>query len=116
MSVTSKYRSSGKATPSAESQSGIKSSFWLEAHDVVAAVDKDDFPGNSAAGVGCQKHSRRSDFRDLHIPAQRCTLLMALHHLAQPRDPSGGKRLDRPCRDRIHADLLLPKFIREITH
>ncbi len=40
-----------------------------EAHDVVAAVDVDDFAGDAAAGVGGQEYSGVADFGDFHVAA-----------------------------------------------
>ena len=52
-------------------------------HDVISAVDENHFAGNTAAGIGGKKNSRRSDLGDFNVPSKWSALFVALEHLTQ---------------------------------
>ena len=77
-----------------------------EAHDVVTAIDVDNFAGDAAAGVGGEENSGRAHFIDIDVAAERSAFGVGLMHLAEAGDPASGKCLDGSGGDGVDADFL----------
>jgi hypothetical protein len=58
-----------------DAEYGLKNrKLFSEPHDVVSAIDVNNFAGDTAAGVRGKKYSSRADFFDVHVAAQWSSL------------------------------------------
>ena len=57
-----------------------------KSHDVVAAIDVENFAGNSTGQIGSQEQGCVAYFRWLHVPFQGRPFGMSFEHLTQAAD------------------------------
>jgi hypothetical protein len=56
---------------------------FLEAHDVIAAIDVDGFASDAGAAVGKQKRGGRAHFRGFNVALQGRPLYLGFQHVAK---------------------------------
>src|SRR3546814_3823818 len=74
------------------------------------------FTGDAGRQVGQQIEAGAADLRNADVLAQRRVQLVPLEDMAEIADAGGGQRLDRPGRDRVHADVLVAEIGGEVAH
>src|SRR5271154_3329719 len=79
----------------------------FHADDMIASIDMHDLAGDTARQRREQEGGALADFVDRHRTAQRRVIFVPLEDVAEVADAGRGKRLDRPGRNRINADVLL---------
>src|SRR5580700_557628 len=83
----------------------------LKAHDVVSAIDVDDFAGDAAAGVGGEENSGAADFGNFDVAAQRSALGVGLMHVAEAGDAASRKGFDWSGGNGVDPNLLFSEFV-----
>ena len=77
----------------------------LEAHDVVAAVDVDDFAGDGAGEVAGEEEGCAADFELVDVAVEGGALGVGAHHVAEVADAAGGEGFDGSGGDGVDADV-----------
>src|SRR5260370_31681859 len=88
----------------ADSRGRLSPQVLLESHDVVAAIDVDDFAGDAARSIRGQEDPGATDFFDLHAAAQGSALLVFPEHLSEACNAAGSKGFDGAGGDRIDSN------------
>ena len=72
------------------------------------------FPRHARGEIGQQVQACPADILDGRVALQRRVQFIPLQDVAEVTNARGSKRLDRPGRDRVDADIVTAKINREI--
>src|SRR5579863_6943020 len=86
-----------------------------EPHDVIAAIDVERLTGDGAGQIAGQEQGGAAHLELIYVAVQGSALHVGPHHFAQVADAARRQGLDGPRGDGVHADVLRPQAMGEVT-
>src|SRR5947207_12574828 len=88
----------------------------LESHNVVAAIDVNGFAGDAGSAGREEECGGGADFASVDIAAERSAFGVALQHVAEAGNATGGECFKWTGGDSVDADILGAEVAGEITN
>src|SRR5438094_2179313 len=86
-----------------------------EPHNVITAIDVNNFPRNARTRIGGKKHSRRANLIHINVALQRRPFNVRLQHVTEISDAARCKCLDRSSRNRIYPNSLPSQIVSQVA-